>query len=77
MFILTDHAGQEANEALLQENKRLRVQIDDFKVSILSTKWKCVNRTQMPPLSAKENRGIAAKCNKWWTCSSFMVFDLI
>lgn len=40
MFILTDHAGQEANEALLQENKRLRVQIDDFKVSILSTKWK-------------------------------------
>jgi hypothetical protein len=35
VLVLSDHAGQEANEALLQENKRLRGQIDDLKVSIL------------------------------------------
>lgn len=43
VLVLSDHAGQEANEALLQENKRLRRQIDDLKVSILSTKWKNVS----------------------------------
>jgi hypothetical protein len=43
VLVLSDHAGQEANEALLQENKRLRGQIDDLKVSILSTKWKNVS----------------------------------